>query len=315
MAKHIPVLKKEILDKFSYLPSEGIFLDGTLGLAGHSIALIKNSERKFKIIGLDRDQAALDLAENEIKNSGLENRFILLHENYSNVIQALNELRIDKIDGALLDLGVSSMQLDQKARGFSFEDINASLDMRMDQNQKIDAKYILNYYPESEIEKILQEYGEEKFARIIARNICKTRKEKLFNLVGDLLSVLQVSIPKKIQATSKKHYATNVFRALRIEVNDELKPLEKTILDIVSVLKPKSKLAVITFHSTEDRIVKNVFRDLARVCSCPENAPICTCDRKAEVILLNKKPIIATNEEIAENPRSRSAKLRVIEKC
>lgn len=218
------------------------------------------------------------------------------------------------VDGALLDLGVSSMQFDSKERGFSFSEPSASLDMRMDQEQKITAAGILNRYPREKIEQILKEFGEERFARIISINIVKERGNKQFQEVGDLLSVLEKSIPVKIQKTSKIHFATRTFQALRIEINEELKYLEKTIRDFVDLLKPNSKLAIISFHSLEDRIVKQTFKELAKECICPPKAPICNCNHKAKIKKLTRKPIIPSEEEINVNPRSRSAKLRIVEK-
>lgn len=317
--KHIPVLKNEILKYFSYLDdfSDGFFVDGTLGEGNHSIAIVNNAKlknKKFKVLGIDKDENALEIARENIKSNGLYDNFILVHDDFKNIASILLEKNISSINGALLDLGVSSMQLDQKDRGFSFSDINARLDMRMDQSQNLDAILVLNHYPEEKLEKILREYGEEKFSRGIAKNICLIRKNKHIETVGDLIYILEKSIPIKIQKTSRAHYATKTFQAIRIEVNGELINLENSIRDFVNVLTPGARLAVITFHSLEDRIIKYTFRDLASDCSCPDNAPICNCDKVAQVRLVNKKPIIANEEEIAINSRSRSAKLRIIEK-
>lgn len=313
---HVPVLKNEILKTFEYLQNEeGFFVDGTLGMAGHSMAIAeKLTNKNMKIIGIDKDTEALKIAGQNIKKGKLQNKFILIHDDFKNITNILNEQNINKIAGALIDLGVSSLQLDDKGRGFSFEDKEAFLDMRMNSEQKLDAQEILNKYTESELSRILFLYGEEKFSRVIARNVCKSRKNHPIHTVKDLLIILEDSIPLPVRLKSKKHYATNVFRALRIEVNDELKPLEKALRDFIEHLSPGARLAVITFHSTEDRIVKQLFRDLARECSCPPDAPVCTCDQIPEVLMISKKPIIPSDDEIAVNPRSRSSKLRVIEK-
>jgi 16S rRNA (cytosine1402-N4)-methyltransferase len=319
MDKHIPVLKNEVVECFDYLKnlSGGVFVDGTLGNGGHSIAIAKQfkiQNLKFKIIGIDKDKSALKLAEKNIREAGLYDSFILVNDDFSNIKQILADNNIDKIDGAMLDLGVSSMQLDQKERGFSFADLNARLDMRMDQNQELDAVALLNHYPEERLEKILKEYGEEKFSRKIAKNICEIRRNKHIENVGDLIYILEKSIPTKIRKTSKTHFATRTFQAIRIEINKELENLESAIDDFANFLTPGSRLAIITFHSLEDRIVKNKFRELASSCSCPPNAPICVCDKQATVRLINNKPMVAGEAELKANPRSRSAKLRIVEK-
>ncbi len=319
---HTPVLKDEVVECFSYLKniSDGVFIDGTIGNAGHSISIIqnlksKNDRSRLEIIGIDKDQMAIDLAKKNIKEAKLYDNFILVQNDFKNIKEIIKQIQGDKlIDGALLDLGVSSMQLNEKTRGFSFSEPKSRLDMRMDQSQKLDAITVLNHYPEVRLEKIIREYGEEKFSKKIARNICLIRKNKHIETVGDLIYILEKSIPAKIKNTSKIHFATRTFQAIRIEVNKELINLEKSIHDFIDVLKPGGRLAIITFHSLEDRIVKNTFRNLASACSCPPNAPICTCGKIPTVKLTTKKPIIPTGEEIKENPRSRSAKLRIVEK-
>lgn len=332
--KHIPVLKNEILDTFSYLSkkSDVVFVDGTVGEGNHSIAVAERYKKQdtiTKFIGIDKDKSALELTKENIKKAGMRDNFMLVHDDFKNVNEILKKLsnepshfakgtRDDQnhilINGALLDLGVSSMQLDQKDRGFSFTDLKAQLDMRMDQTQKLDAISVINHYSEENLEKLLREYGEEKFSRKIAKNICLARRNKHIETIGDLIYVLEKSIPLKIQKTSRSHFATKTFQAVRIEVNNELLGLKEAINDFVSILKPGGRLAIITFHSLEDRIVKNAFRELASDCICPQNAPVCNCDKVSEVQLINKKPIIASDEEVKINPRSRSAKLRIIEK-
>jgi 16S rRNA (cytosine1402-N4)-methyltransferase len=254
------------------------------------------------------------LAKSNIKAAGLDSIFTVVHSNFSQDKDVLGSLDIKNIDGALLDLGVSSMQLDQKERGFSFADRSQMLDMRMDRTKIGKASDILNNYSQTELSRILFQYGEEKFANKIAAQIIETRKHKKFVTIGDLLDVLSHAIPLKIQKTSRIHFATKTFQALRIEVNGELKILEKSIKDIAGALRPGSRLAVISFHSLEDRIVKNVFAHLSNPCKCPKEIPICVCGEKPTVLVLTKKPIVADDSEILENPRSRSAKLRIIEK-
>ncbi len=370
--KHIPVLENEILSAFNYIKDikDGVFVDGTLGAGGHSLAIAKQFKiynLKFKIIGIDKDQSALELAKNNTRGAKLEDRFIFVHDDFKNIEDILKNLchsrssrestildpRLHssslpsistqalslsngsdeaqasesndgddkcnkdddlKINGALIDLGVSSMQLDDKERGFSFSDPEAILDMRMDQTQKLSAFDVLNYYPQLKLEKIFKEYGEEKFYRNIAKNICKNRKIKPIERVGELLSILETSIPTKVRKTSKKHFATGVFRALRLEVNQELTKLDTALMDFINILSKGSRLAVISFHSTEDRIVKETFRKAENPCSCPPLAPVCACGNTPLVKIMTKKPIIPSDQEIAENPRSRSAKLRIVEK-
>lgn len=314
--KHISVLKNEVIDQFGYLNDEGgIFVDGTLGLAGHSLTLLNGSKdkTKLKIIGLDVDQSALNEAEKIISERGFIDNFILVHNNFKNIKGVLTDLNIAEIDGVLLDLGVSSMQFDQKERGFSFQDPSQPLDMRMDLGQKLTAAMVLNSYPAEKLTGVLFEYGEEKFARTIVKNIIESRKKLPMNKVGDLIEILSKSIPVSIQKRSKINFATKTFQALRIEVNAELTGLDQTIKDFVSVLKPGAKLAIISFHSLEDRIVKKTFQVLESPCQCPAKMP-CVCGLKPTVKILTKKPIIPTSAEILSNPRSRSAKLRVAEK-
>lgn len=322
--KHISVLKNEIVDQFEYLSGleTGYFVDGTLGFAGHSSAIAEkiqetrnnNQTNTIKIIGIDKDQAALEQARKNVAEAGLADSFIFVHNDFKNINQILDDLKIKKIDGCLLDLGVSSMQLDDKTRGFSFSDPGADLDMRMDQTQELDAKKVVNYYSEKQLEEIIRNYGEEKYAYRIAKNICKNRKHKQLETVGDLLYSIEPAIPIIEQRKSRIHFATRTFQAIRIEVNSELDILEQSIRDIVSRLNVGARIAIISFHSLEDRIVKNTFRDLASDCSCPPNAPICNCDKQSEIKIITTKPIVPTEDELRSNPRSRSAKLRVAEK-
>ncbi|MFA5926957.1 MAG: 16S rRNA (cytosine(1402)-N(4))-methyltransferase RsmH [Patescibacteria group bacterium] len=315
---HTPVLLNEVLNIFSYLNArDGYFVDGTLGAGGHSIAIAKQMlgrRSKAKVIGIDKDSSALELAKKNIENAGLSSLFTFVHDDFWNIRQILSSLDIDKIEGALIDLGVSSMQLDQPERGFTFQDESAPLDMRMDQSQSRDAAYIVNNYTHGELEKLFSEIGEERYARSIAKNITTSRKNNQIQNVGDLLAIIKLSVPPKVRFGSKKHFATNVFRALRIEVNEELTHLDKAVEEYVDLMTPGARLAIITFHSSEDRIIKEVFRRLDNPCICPPDMPTCGCGRKPTVSLLKKKPIEPSEEEVRENPRSRSSKMRVIEK-
>lgn len=313
-AMHISVLKDEIVENFKYLANlkEGVFFDGTLGLAGHSIEIAKINPH-LTIIGLDKDDEAIKLAKEDISKSSLGDRFIIEKSDFKDFEDVLIKYKIAEINGALLDLGVSSLQLDDLNRGFSFKDKDQPLDMRMDQTQELDAKKILNTYNETELFKILSEFGEEKFARLIAKNITRKRKEEKIEKVSDLLTVLEQSIPAKFRKTGKIHFATRTFQALRIEVNKELLNLDIAINRLVSYLRPGAKLAIISFHSLEDRIVKNTFKKLADPCDCPKEMP-CICGLKKTIRILTNKPILPSEIEIKQNSRSRSAKLRIIEK-
>jgi 16S rRNA (cytosine1402-N4)-methyltransferase len=311
--EHISVLKKEILDCFSYIDRKsGYFIDGTLGLAGHSLSLVEKHPN-ITIVGIDQDSEALQESQKRIEIKGLNDHFILVHNNFKNTDQILTENKLDSAIGAILDLGVSSLQLDKKERGFSFQDKNQPLDMRMDKEQNKTAADVLNSYPRNELENILNIYGEEKFSRRISENIALFRSQKTIRTVGDLLEILENSIPVSIQKKSKNHFATKTFQAIRIEVNAELNGLDKAILDIFDALSSGSRLAIISFHSLEDRIVKEAFRKIEKPCQCPPKLP-CICDLVPQGRIITKKPLIASSEEIGSNPRSRSAKLRIIEK-
>ena len=328
--KHIPVLKDEVLDAFAYLVErkEPVFVDGTVGLGGHSVAIArkiqgykKQDTNKFKIIGIDKDEKALKTAMSNVKcqiPNYLEH-FKFVHDdfgNYDKIIQSMNpstSLGASRVDGILLDLGVSSMQLDEKERGFSFQDPDQPLDMRMNQNQTLSAATIVNTYSVNDLKRVLK-YAEEKYYKNIAENIFSVRKSRKIKTVGDLLIILEDSIPAGVRARSKKHFATNTFRGLRIETNNELLHLADTIKTMAHSLKLGSKIAVISFHSTEDRIVKHVFKELANPCTCPRQFPQCVCGLTPEIKILTKKPVEPSEKELNDNPRSRSAKLRVAER-
>ena len=285
--KHTPVMLNECIEGLNINP-DGIYVDGTLGGAGHSKEIVKRLSKKGMLIGIDRDEEALKAAKENLK-----------------------ELNIDKVDGILLDLGVSSYQLDERNRGFSYLGSN-ELDMRMDQTQSLTAKDVVNNYDEEKLANIIFEYGEEKFSRNIARNICKYRAGKVIETTDELVKIIEESIPKSKQKDG--HPAKRTFQAIRIEVNNEIKPLYYTVLNSIECLKENGRLCIITFHSLEDRAVKNAYIEAQGHCTCPKELPYCVCNYKSYGKIINKKPIEATEQEKEENSRSKSAKLRIFER-
>ena len=305
--EHTPVLLQECIEGLQIKPN-GIYVDGTMGGAGHSIEIVKRLSEDGLLIGIDRDEDALEASKErlaEFKNV----RYI--HDNHDNIKQILQTLGIEQVDGILLDLGVSSYQLDERNRGFSYLGEN-ELDMRMDKSQELTAKRVVNYYSEKELANIIYEYGEERFSRQIAKNICNYRKEKTINTTKELVDIIEKSIPKSKQ--NDGHPAKRTFQAIRIEVNNEIKPLYNTVKDCIDCLKPQGRLCIITFHSLEDRAVKNAYIEAKGKCTCPPDLPYCVCGAKTLGKIITKKPIIATEEEQEENSRSKSAKLRIFEK-
>ncbi len=305
--KHIPVLLEECIQGLA-IQENGIYVDGTLGGAGHSKVILEHLSKDGLLIGIDRDTEALAAAKQTL--SGFSN-VQYVHGNHDEIKQILANLQVEKVDGILLDLGVSSYQLDEKERGFSYLGEN-ELDMRMDKTQEKTAKQVVNTYAEEELSEILFTYGEEKFARSIARNICKRRAEKEIETTKELVEIIENSIPKAKQKDG--HPAKRTFQAIRIEVNDEIRPLKNTIHDCIDVLKEGGRLCVITFHSLEDRAVKDVFVEAQGKCTCPKDLPYCVCGAKSLGKMINRKPIIANEKEMQENSRSKSAKLRIFEK-
>ena len=305
--KHKPVLLKECIKGLN-IKKDGIYVDGTLGGAGHSKEILQNLSEKGLLIGIDRDEEALNAAKQNLKEF---KNVKYIHGNHDDIKEILEDIGIDKVDGILLDLGVSSYQLDERNRGFSYLGEN-ELDMRMDKSQSLTAKIVVNTYKEEDLANIIYEYGEEKFSRSIARNICKYRKQKEIETTKELVEIIENSIPKSKQTGG--HPAKKTFQAIRIEVNNEIKPLEKTVEDCIDVLVPKGRLCIITFHSLEDRAVKNAYNKAKGICTCPKDLPYCVCGAKELGIIINKKPIIASYEELEENTRSKSAKLRIFEK-
>ncbi len=306
--KHISVLFDETLDSLN-IKDGGVYVDGTLGGGGHSRGILERG-KNVRLIGIDRDIEAIKAASERL--SEFRDNVTLVNNNFSNIKQILNELNVDKIDGAVLDLGVSSYQLDNASRGFSYMH-DARLDMRMNPSDELSAYEVVNSYNEEELTKIFYEYGEEKWSKRVAEFIVEKRKIKPVETTLELVDIIKAAIPKKVRAEGS-HPAKRIFQAIRIEVNNELGILKQTVSDIVDVLKPGGRISVITFHSLEDRIIKKAFLDLAMGCVCPKSFPVCVCNRQPIVKIISKKPILPTSKEENENPRSKSAKLRVAEK-
>ena len=305
--KHKPVMLEECIKGLNIKP-EGIYIDGTIGGAGHSKEIVKRLNDKGMLIGIDRDEEALKAAKNNLSEY---KNVKYIHGNHDNIKEILEKEGIEKVDGILLDLGVSSYQLDEKNRGFSYLGEN-ELDMRMDKTQNLTAKNVINEYPEEKLANIIYEYGEERFSRQIAKNICIARKNKEIETTKELVEIIEKSIPKSKQKDG--HPAKRTFQAIRIEVNDEIKPLYKTILDCIEMLQEQGRLCVITFHSLEDRAVKKAMIEAKGKCTCPPDLPYCVCGAKSLGKIITKKPILPSKEEMEENSRSKSAKLRIFEK-
>lgn len=305
--KHQPVMLQECIEGLK-IKEKGIYVDGTLGGAGHSIEITKRLSEKGKLIGIDRDEEALKAAKEKLKDFS---NVIYIHNNHDNIQEILESLKIEKVDGILLDLGVSSYQLDERNRGFSYLGEN-ELDMRMDKSQELNAKIIINTYSEEQLANIIYEYGEEKFSRQIARRICEQRKQKEITTTKELVEIIEKAIPKAMQKDG--HPAKRTFQAIRIEVNDEIKPLYQTVKNCIECLNPEGRLCIITFHSLEDRAVKNAYIEASGKCTCPSDLPYCVCGAKRLGKIITKKPIMATEKEMKENSRSKSAKLRIFEK-
>ena len=305
---HISVLLNECLDGLDIKP-DGIYVDGTLGGAGHSGQIVKRLTTG-RLIGIDRDPIALKAAGERLAPYG--DRVTLVHSNFCEIASVLESLGIDGVDGILLDLGVSSPQLDDGARGFSYM-ADAPLDMRMNNEDPLTAYDVVNTWSHAELKRIRYDYGEERYAPQIAAAICRRRETAPIETTLELVDVIRGAMPPAA-LREKQHPAKRSFQAIRIAVNDELGSVEKVMRDAIPCLKPGGRLAIITFHSLEDRIVKNGMADAAKGCTCPPNFPVCVCGKKPKVKLIARKPIVASEEELEMNPRSRSAKLRVCEK-
>ena len=303
--KHIPVLLNETIQGLNIKP-DGIYVDGTIGGAGHSKKIIEKLSSKGFLIGIDRDEEALEAAKENLKEY---KNFKLVHGNHDNIKEILANLGIDKVDGILLDLGVSSYQLDEKTRGFSYIGDN-KLDMRMDKSQKLSAYDVVNLYKESKLADLIYAYGEERYSRRIAKNICIARKNKPIETTKELAEIIEKSVP----FSKDGHPAKRTFQAIRIEVNNEIKPLHNTVLECINLLKTGGRLCIITFHSLEDRAVKEAYKDAEGKCTCPKDFPYCVCGAKTLGKIINKKTIEATEEELKINTRAQSAKLRIFER-
>ena len=307
--KHVPVMLNECMDALS-LKDGGVYFDGTLGGAGHSSEILKRTSPSGKLFATDLDDYAIGRATERL--SEFDGRFTLIKDNFKNFRFIKEEFNFDGLDGILLDLGVSSFQLDDRERGFSYLKDDVELDMRMNRSNPLTAKRVVNEYSESELKRILWLYGEEKFSGNIAKNIVQKRKVKPIETVGELNEIITSSIPKKFQNAG--HPSKKTFQAIRIEVNGELDGLYDAILDMARSLKVGGRIAIITFHSLEDRIVKQAFKYLEQDCICDKNIPVCVCNKRKEIEIITKHPILATELELNENSRSKSAKLRVAEK-
>ena len=305
---HVSVLLNECIENLNIKP-DGIYVDGTIGGAGHSLEIVKKLSEKGMLIGIDRDEEALAVAKERLKDFS---NVKYVHDNHDNIDEIIKNLNLKGVDGILLDLGVSSYQIDEKTRGFTYMD-DGPLDMRMDKSQKLTAEYIVNNYKEQDLARIIFEYGEEKFSRKIARNICEYRKNKKIETTGELVKIIEKSIPGKFREKNS-HPAKRTFQAIRIEVNNEIEPLYNTIKNSITALNSKGRLCVITFHSLEDRMVKKAYVDAEGKCTCPKDLPYCVCGNVSLGKIITKKPILPTEKEMQENSRSRSAKLRVFEK-
>ena len=305
---HISVLLEECLDALAIKP-DGIYLDGTLGGAGHSSQIAKRLTTG-RLIGIDRDPMALKAAGQRLEP--YKENVTLVHSNFCEMAQVVKDLGLPGVDGILLDLGVSSPQLDDGERGFSYM-ADAPLDMRMNSEDALSAHAVVNTWSQDELKRILFDYGEERFAPRIAAAICRRREEKPIETTLELVDIIRSAMPAQA-LREKQHPAKRTFQAIRIAVNDELGSVEQAMEAAIPLLNPGGRLAVITFHSLEDRIVKNAMADAAKGCTCPPNFPVCICGKKPQVKLISRKPIIAGEQELEENPRSRSAKLRVCEK-
>lgn len=306
--EHVPVLLEEVIEGLD-IKDDGIYIDGTLGGAGHSIEIVKKLT-SGKLIGIDQDTNALKKAGEVLKNE--KDKTILIHDNYVNIDKVLNDLDIDKVDGILLDIGVSSHQIDEEDRGFSYHK-DGPLDMRMDKTNEFSAWDVVNKYSEKDLEGIIWDYGEDRWAKRIAEFIVEERKLNPIDTTFQLVDVIKKAIPKKIR-TEGGHPAKQTFQAIRIEVNGELDVLKESIPKMCKLLKKGGRICIITFHSLEDRIVKNIFRELNKECVCPSEFPICICDKKREIKIITRKPIVPNEKEIERNSRSRSSKLRVAER-
>ncbi len=306
---HYSVLLPETIEQL-HIKEDGIYVDGTLGGGGHSFEIAKRLTTG-RLIGIDQDYDALEAAGERLRP--FEDRVTFVHSNYEAMVERVHELGMDKVDGILLDLGVSSFQLDTPERGFSYMVEDAPLDMRMNQDNPMTAADIVNDYAEEELYRMIRDYGEDRFAKNIAKNIVKERKNGRIETAGQLNRIIEMSIPKKLQVTGG-HPAKRTYQAIRIELNRELDVLAQNLDAFIDLLDDGGRICIITFHSLEDRIVKNTFKKNQDPCTCPKDFPVCVCGKKSKGRVITRKPILPTEEELEQNTRSRSAKLRVFER-
>ena len=306
---HTSVLLDDCIDNLKIKP-DGIYADGTLGGGGHSFEIAARLSKQGRLIGIDQDAAAIAAAGERLKN--FADRVTILRANYGSMAEELAKLGITSVDGVILDLGVSSYQLDDAGRGFTYRE-DVRLDMRMDQRQSFSAVDVVNGYPEADLYRIIRDYGEDRFAGNIARHIVNARKDHAIETTGELIQIIKAAIPAKVRATGG-HPAKRTFQAIRIEVNHELEILERSLDGMIDLLNDGGRICVITFHSLEDRIVKQCFRKNENPCTCPKSFPVCVCGKKPKGKVVTRKPILPDKEEMQRNPRSKSAKLRVFER-
>ena len=307
--EHRPVLLTECIENLRIRP-DGIYVDGTLGGGGHSYEIVRRLSDEGRLVGFDQDAAAIAAATERLRAHA--GKTVIIHSNFCRMREELADIGISSVDGVVLDLGVSSYQLDEADRGFTYRE-DVPLDMRMDQRQAKSARDVVNGYSESELYRIIQNYGEDRFAKNIARHIVSARADHTIETTGELIQIIKASIPARVRAGGG-HPAKRTFQAIRIEVNAELTVLEDSLEEMIDLLNDGGRICVITFHSLEDRIVKNIFRKAQDPCTCPKSFPVCVCGKKPKGRIITGKPIIPDAEEMEENPRSKSAKLRVFER-
>ena len=307
---HYSVLLNETIENLNIKP-DGIYVDGTLGGGGHAYQVASRLSEKGRLIGIDQDADAIAAAGERLKEFG--DKITIIRSNYANMKEERHRIGVEKVDGIVLDLGVSSFQLDTPERGFTYRDENAPLDMRMDDRQSLTAKDIVNGYSEMDLYRIIRDYGEDKFAKNIAEHIVQERAKKPIETTGELTEIIRASIPMKVQMTGG-HPAKRTFQAIRIELNKELEVLQDNLDDMIDLLNPGGRICIITFHSLEDRIVKTNFKRNENPCTCPSDFPVCVCGKKSKGKVVTRKPILPSEEELEVNSRSKSAKLRVFER-
>lgn len=308
--KHYSVLLEETIENLNIKP-DGIYVDGTLGGGGHASEVAKRLSEKGRLIGIDQDADAIRAAGERLAPYG--ERITIIRSNYANMKEELHAIGIEHVDGIVLDLGVSSFQLDTPERGFTYREADAPLDMRMDDRQTLTAKDIVNEYSEMDLFRIIRDFGEDKFAKNIAKHIVAERAKKPIETTGELTEIIRASIPMKVQATGG-HPAKRTFQAIRIELNKELEVLQNNLDEMIELLNPGGRICIITFHSLEDRIVKTNFRRNENPCTCPSDFPVCVCGNVSKGVVVTRKPILPSEKELEENSRSKSAKLRVFER-